>query len=649
MPPHDQQALLEAHRGMLIDGLTSIFGAFDQQMLQHVLPRVEWIELGGGERLFAEGEFDDSLFFVVSGRLRATSVDAEGRRFVLGEIARGETVGEMAFFTGEPRSATVTAVRDSVLARFSNPVFRELLTAYPLVSLNMMRLVIERLRRMNRRHEATAKPITIGVAAISDRVDQHAVAAQLAEVLLRYGRTATVDAQVLDRALGAPGAAQVPVTEAGLSRRVALWMEQIESEHRFVLFVADDGPTGWTQRCLRHCDELLLLADADRPPKRHPIEIEGLDLPGQAYNQASRTLVLLHPDDRRSPTGTRQWLDGRHLTGHVHLRRGLDRDWQRLGRMLGGHTVGLVLSGGGARGFAHLGVLKALEEARIDCDLVGGTSIGAVMAAFAAMDLPAAEAIEAARTAFRGNPTADFNLIPLLSLIGGRRLRHVIDTAVVASRGQHIDIEDLWKGFFCISSNYSAARETVLTRGHLAKSIRASVSIPGALPPVALDGDLHIDGGTFNNFPVDVMARSGAAHLVGVNLLRERTDKVEFEEMPGWFDLLRDRLRGAESRRYRLPTLTTLLLNTSTMYSYARQQAAQEQVDLYFAPRVDGFGMLEWGQFERIVDAGYRHASEQLARADGALLALLRHPETGPGGEADPVWAHSTSRMPRRR
>jgi NTE family protein len=624
MPLGTSEALLEAHRGMLIGGLTSIFGDFNQEMLQHVLPRVEWTELGGGEVLFRQHDQDESLFFVVSGRLRAFTVDEAGTRTVLGEIARGETVGEMAFFTGEPRTATVAAVRDSVLARFSKEVFRELLLAYPLVSLNMTRLVIERLKRATQSRPPVVKPVTIGVVAITPQVDAQAFAATLAERLMRHGKTVVITSQSMDERLGYPGAAQARLYEAERARRVTVTLEQIESDHQFVLFVADPTPTEWTRRCMRHCDELLLVADADQPPALHPIEVECLGAAAGDRGEVNKLLVLLHPDDRLSPTGTRRWLEGRALAGHIHVRRTLARDWQRLGRVVSGNTVGLVLSGGGARGFAHLGVLKAIEEAGIDYDLAAGTSIGAVMAAYAAMDLPMEQVIRAARTAFKANPTGDFNFVPLVSLIGGKRLKQVIDSAVVESRGQHIDIEDLWKGYFCVSSNYSTAREAVLTHGHLAKSIRASVSIPGALPPVMLGGELHIDGGSFNNFPTDVMGRKGAARIIGVNLLRERDVKYDLEDVPGWFELLRDKLRGG-SKKYRLPSLTSLLLNTSTMYSYARQQQSQADVDLYFAPGVDQYGMLEWSQFDRIVEAGYQHGLQQLQQAGETQIAQFRH------------------------
>ena len=615
------EELLAAHHGMLIDGLTAVFGAFNADMLHHVLPRVEWVELGGGEVLFCQGDTDESLFFVVSGRLRAASVDASGQRHVLGEIARGETVGEMAFFTGEPRSATVTAIRDSVLARFSNAVFRELLLAYPLVSLNMTRQVIERATRVNLGGTPMAKPVIIGLLAITPGIDLPEFAQSLMRQLQAHGRGTTMSAEQTDVLLGESGAAQAPRVEFERSRRVTVLLDKIEAQHDFVVLVADPQRTEWTQRCIRHCDQLLLVADADQSPAQHPNEA-GLHLPEDAAD-AQTTLVLRHPGERRSPTDTRRWLDGRRLSDHFHLRQGVARDWQRLARVVSRNTVGLVLSGGGARGFAHLGVMRAMEQVGITFDLAAGTSIGAVMAAYAAMDLPAQEMIAAARAAFRGNPTGDYNLLPLMSLISGKRLRRTIDSAVVDSMGQHIDIEDLWKSYFCISSNYSAAREAVHTRGPLAKSIRASVSIPGALPPVMLDGELHIDGGTFNNFPTDVMHRRGASRIIGVDLLRDRGQRHACDEVPGVLALLRDRLRG-QGRLYRLPSLTSLLLNTSLMVSYARQQEAQSLVDLYFAPGVGRFGLLDWGRFDQIVEAGYRHGMEQLEKSGDAMIASYR-------------------------
>jgi len=618
MPQHE---MLGSHRDMLVDGLKTIFGDFNQEMLEKVLPRLEWAELSGGDVLFHEGERDESLYFVISGRLRACRVDHTGSESVLGEIVRGETVGEMAFFTGEPRAATVIAVRDCVLAKFSSEVFRELLVAYPLISLNITKLVIERLQRASSLRKPSDRPLTVAVAAITDGIDVADFSERLASTLRPFGATFIVTADKMAEWLGDPEAPQATRDDAHRSRRIARKLEQVEADNRFVLFVTDPTPTEWSRRCLRHCDEVLLLAQAGAPADLSAMEAQCLR-PADARNRVSQTLVLLHPVGTRTPLGTPAWYQGRSLARHVHMRPELDRDWDRLGRLVSGNSTGLVLSGGGARGFAHLGVMKALEEAGIGYDLVGGTSIGAVMAAYAGMDMPAGEIIEKARHAFKANPTGDINIVPLISLVGGKRLRQIIDSAVVAAMGEDIFIEDLWKGFFCVSSNYSTASEAVLTRGPLAKSIRASVSIPGALPPVMLDGDLHVDGGTFNNFPTDVMNRLGAARIVGVNLLRDRNIKYQMDEVPSAGRLLVDKVRG---RRHRLPGLTSLLLNTSMMYSYARQRESQELVDMYFSPGVHRYGMLDWAQFDRIVQAGYDYARSELDR-EGFATAGPGHP-----------------------
>ena len=608
---------------MLIDGLTQVFGEFNQEMLKHLLPRVEWIEMAAGEVLFHQGDNDKTLYFVVSGRLHATSDDEFNGPSVLGEIARGESVGEMAYFSNEPRTATVTAIRDTMLASFSEDVFRELMVAYPLVSLNMTRQVIDRLKQVNNGRKSVAKPVIIGVLAITANVDRHGFAQSLAERLRAYGKTTVITSTIMDEQLGLAGASQASRSDYEQSRRVTVHLDKVEADNRFLLLVADEEGSEWSKRCIRHCDELLLVADGNQPPDLHPNEADVHRVTGSQKIRSQ--LVLLHPDDRRSPTETSRWLADRELAGHIHLRSTLDRDWQRLGRIISRNTIGLALSGGGARGFAHLGVLRALEQADINIDQTAGTSIGAVMAAYAAMDLPIDEVIDAARIAFRKGPTGDFNLMPLISLIGGGRLRHTIDSAIVDSRGQHIDIEDLWKTYYCVTSNFSNATEAVHSRGHLAKAIRASVSIPGVLPPVMIKGELHIDGGTFNNFPTDVMQQAGASRIIGVNLLRERGQTYDLDEVPDSLELMRDKLRG-KRKKYNLPSISSLLLNTSLMSSYARHQQSLALVDLPFAPMVYKFGLLDWSKFDQIIEVGYAHAMEQLEQLDDTSLESYRYP-----------------------
>jgi NTE family protein len=275
--------------------------------------------------------------------------------------------------------------------------------------------------------------------------------------------------------------------------------------------------------------------------------------------------------------------------------------------------VGLVFAGGGARGFAHLGVWRALNRRGVEIDCVGGTSIGALMASLVASDPAPDAAIAIARNAFRRNPTGDFNWLPLISLISGRRVRTAVEQSIADLAGGPIGVEDLWKTAFFVASNYSQAREQPIRSGDLALALRASTAIPGALPPVVHDGDLLCDGGTFNNFPVDVMRDlRGVGTVIGVDLSGRTLRRLEFDEVPGSLALLRDRLRPRHKRRYRLPSLTSYLLNVTILYSASRQAAARRMTDIYFSPPLFKVGMLQWARFDDILRQGEAHAEEVL-------------------------------------
>jgi NTE family protein len=264
-------------------------------------------------------------------------------------------------------------------------------------------------------------------------------------------------------------------------------------------------------------------------------------------------------------------------------------------------------------------VWRALRSRGVEIDCVGGTSIGALMAALVALDPPAERAIDVARRTFRRNPTGDYNPLPLLSLIRGRRVRAAIEGAIGELAGGPIDIEDLWKGFFCVASNYTQGREERLRDGDLGRALRASSAIPGALPPVVRDGDLLCDGGTFDNLPVDAMrGMRGVGRVIGVDVGARTPRRLDFDDVPGTWALLRDRLRPRARRRYRLPSLASYLLNVTILYSRSRQGRAQRMSDLHLSPPLHRVGLLEWARFDDILRDGERHAAEVLDALDQA-------------------------------
>jgi len=625
-PADFQDRLLDRHLGAL-------FGELDADALAALRRQLQWVEVAAGQTLMTQGEVGECVYLSISGRLRAYVRDDDGTEHLVREMSRGQVIGEMALYTDEPRSATVVALRDSVLVRLDKPAFMQLLASSVQLSMALTRQLIKRLKAVPTRADLARPvaiallPITAGVAA---RTFADALAAQLRRVpgARAAGGVCVVDAATIDQALGQPGLARSDAADTTTNRRIALHLDEIEAGHDVVLLLADDTPTAWTQRCTRRCDEMLLLADATQPPALHATESAFLvQRAGRA--EAAEVLVLLHPAELRCPQGTSAWLARRPLADHVHVRPALERDMARLARIQSRTAVGLVLAGGGARGLAHLGVAQALQQQGIEFDFVGGTSIGSVMAVLLASDRALDEVVAVARRGFAHNPTGDYNWLPLISLIRGRRLRHTVETGRIELLGHAAGIEDLWKNCYCVASNYSQAREQVLTQGDAVKAMLASAAIPGALPPVLLDGELLCDGGTFNNFPVDVMrARRGVGRVIGVDLAFRKPRRIEHDEVPGPWTLLRDRFRPYPRRRYRLPSLVAYLMNVTILYSSSRQNASRRLTDLHFNPPLERVGMLQWNKFDSIVALGREHALQVLQALPAEALRPFR--ETPP-------------------
>jgi NTE family protein len=619
-----------AHRdAMLAQQLKVLLGDVEPSVISYLQQRLQWIELSAGEVLLEQGEAGDAAYLTISGRLRVYARAGDGQPRMVRELSRGAVIGEMSLYTGEPRTATVVAVRNSVLVKLEKHDFEPLLAISPQVSITLTRLIIGRLQTEHLRQPLPA-PVTVAVVPITDRVPDDFVQ-RLATQLQKFGSVFVADPATLGRRLGEPGIAQRDDAQADQS--IALALDALEAEHDFVLLQADSVPGPWTQRCIRHADELLLVADAQCRPALHPTE-QAFLIGRATRSEAAEVLVLLHGSNEVIPRGTGEWLARRPVTTHVHLRPELERDVARLARLISRKAVGLVLAGGGARGFAHLGVWRALQEQGIEIDCVGGTSIGAVLAAVVAADPPLDKAFAVIRRAFSANPTGDYNLLPLISLIKGRRVRYAIEHALHELVGEAVAIEDLWKNYFCIATNFSQAREQPVTSGDLARALRASIAIPGALPPVVQDGDLLCDGGTFNNFPVDVMREMrGVGIVLGVDLGARTARRLEFDEIPGSWALLRDRLRPRDKRRYRLPSLTAYLLNVTILYSLSRQDEARRLTDVFFSPPLHRIGLLQWNRFDQIVRQGHEHAVEvigKLGKRQRAALGLLDTADPGP-------------------
>lgn len=582
-----------------------LFGALGEPALVRLEELAEWVEVRRSQFLFHQGEASDGVYVVASGRMLVID---ERRNAVIGEARPGETLGEMSFFLHEPRSAGVLAARDTLLIKFPNDAFDHVITAHPELVRELLRMQFARLRRGG--ETAPTAAIDVAIVALGDDVPLREFAARLAAATTALGSTLLLDAEAVDRSIGAPGVSRLPESDPGDSMLVA-WLNQQESQYRFVVYQTDPGVSEWTERCIRQADRVILLANANGDPSPHAVETLLDD--SARVGAPRRMLVLLHPDGAHVPHDTARWLRGRRVDESHHLRSNSDGDFARLARFLAGRAIGLVLGGGGARGFAHIGVLRALREADVPIDMVGGTSMGASMAAQFALGWSPKRMLEENRRVWvKLRPQKDYTL-PIVSILSSK----------VAARCAKLmygdtQIEDLWLRFFCVSSDLARASAVVHDSGSLLTALTASAAVAGIIPPVLLEGRLLCDGAFLNNVPADVMRERGCGRVIASEVTVEEDEAFTCERVPTPWELVRNKFRKS---RIKFPSIVEIMLRASMLASSRRQDDAVKTADLVFHPPINEFGLMEFDAIERLELVGYEYAKRQLDewRAAGAL------------------------------
>ncbi len=592
-------------RSQLASSLPELFGPIDETMLQVIEKEVEWIHLDGNEYLFRQGDKNRDLYIVISGQLHAFNEESNGDKQLLNEITRGESIGELALLTEEPRAASVQAVRDSNLVKISNSAFWRIAGKYPQIIKSISRLVVNRLQKKYSSPPAS-RVTNIAVLPFGRDIDVTKFARRLYTSLSELGSTLHLSSMILNDLLDIPDAADFSSSNL-FKDRLAVWIEEQESRYRYIIYEADRSLSPWTKRCVRQADRILYVADASRDPAASKIGnfLSGINdrpISGRQF------LILTYPTNISFPSGTSHWLSALKVDAHYHVRWQEDADFIRLARILGSNAVGLVLGGGGARGFAHIGVIKAFEEKGLPIDLIGGTSIGSIIAAVYAMGWDCETMLQKSRELFlKKKPLNDFTL-PLISLIKGRKFDRISQEVF----GEAC-IEDLWLNYFCVSCNLTDSKVFVSDKGPVWKAIRASSSLPGILAPVLDKGKVLVDGGILNNLPGDVMRKKDAGTVIVVDVNPQQDLKVNYDVIPSpWKVLSNKLLPSKKDANAPVPDIATVLMRTTIISSIHNAAAVIRDSDLYLQPPIGQFGLLEFKSFERIVEAGYSYAKEKL-------------------------------------
>uniref|UniRef100_A0A8C7GET2 lysophospholipase n=1 Tax=Oncorhynchus kisutch TaxID=8019 RepID=A0A8C7GET2_ONCKI len=607
---------------------------------------LDWMAVEAGRTVYRQGDKSDSTFIVLSGRLRSVIAKDDGKKELAGEYGRGDLIGVVEALTHMNRATTVHAIRDSELAKLPEGALSSIKRRYPQVVTRLIHLLGQKiLGNMQQVHGPlaarglTLQPpsskwdsgspasnlSTVTILPVSEEVPLTAFTLELQHALSAIGPTLLLTSDIIKQRLGA--AALDSVHEYRLSS----WLGQQEDIHRIVLYQSDDTLTPWTQRCIRQADCIIIVGLGEAEPTVG--ELERM-LEGSAV-RAQKQLILLHREDGPPPQGTVEWLNMRSwISRHLHLscphrvfsKRSLPKlremyqrvfqkppdrhsDFSRLARVLTGNTIALVLGGGGARGCCQVGILRALNEAGIPVDMVGGTSIGSLMGALYAeeksnsrMRVRAREWAMDMRSIFK----KVFDLTyPVTSMFSGASFNNSVSAVFKGKQ-----IEDLWIPYFNITTDITASSMRVHTDGSLWRYVRASMSLSGYLPPLCdpKDGHLLMDGGYINNLPADVARSMGAKVVIAIDVgSQDETNLTNYgDSLSGWWLLW---------KRFNPLAKKVQVLNMAEIQTRLAYVCCVRQLELvkdseyceYIRPPIDHYGTLEFGKFDEIAEVGYQH------------------------------------------
>ena len=541
-----------------------LLSALAPSVQDELLAAAETTRLPAQDWLFREGEPGDRLFVVRAGRLRVVA-EEDGRSRVLRLLGPGAVLGELAVLTGAPRSASVQAVRDAELLEIDGERFQALLRQSPELGAGLATALAAQIQRGGTVEPAEAPTAVVAIAAVEGVADDQAW-------------------DELSRAFAALGDT-VPLEESDAEGAEAWdWgrqLAELENEHDYVLLRAGLDGSEWARFCLRQADRVVVLTPAAPPPA----DVEAPD---------ECDVLFLEPPTTEDVAA---WLSRADIRTHhvVPVDTELPAAAGRVARRLTGQSLGLVLSGGGARAFSHIGVLEVLEGEGLEIDRLGGCSMGAFIGAMAALGWKPGTMVDVCRRELAQRaPFSDYT-IPRHALIRARRAASMLKRMF-----GELALEQLARPLYTVSADLLSSRMVIHRTGSIVDTVGASMAIPGLAPPVSRESQLLVDGGVLNNLPVDVMVSDEPGPVVAVDVMR-RLDSagVHVERGP------------------LLPTIVETLSRATVLGSAERAEANRALAHVLIAPDVQDVPLRGFRNLDRVVDAG-RRAAEQ-ALADGAL------------------------------
>lgn len=584
---------------------TALFKSFSIEVLTQIAKKIAIVSISSRDMLIKEGDPTDSFYIVMHGRLRAFTKDNSGSQHEIAEIGQEEVVGEIGFLISGPRTATIFAIRNSILLRFDEAVFADILHDHPEVALAIAKFSIKRLVKKTPPRNTM---ITLAVVPAGYNPELSIFVKKLIKEMQVYGSVLHLNAMVLQEKFKDDFKND---NEFCHSEKIISWLDTQESTYKYIVYEADSALDAWTSCCIRQSDRILSVGLDKQDASLNVIE-------KYLYHDHDKLLfppidvVLMHERSEKTFKGMEKWLNIRPVKNYYHVRMDNQSDFSKLARFMTGHAKGLVLSGGGARALFHIGVLRAFEEANQTFDMVAGSSMGAWIAAFYASGMRYDEMLAVTtETITKFTSKSDYTF-PFLSITRGIVLNNLMESIF-----SDIKIEDLWNRYFCVSTNLTKGNINVHNRGILAESIMASLSLPGILPPIIyLQHQLLLDASVMNNLPVDIMQEYISGGIIIASSLNPRIRYQEYKNLEslssGWRLLWRK--LNPYNKYKNFPNVGQIITNSILLSSSRHQQEMIKKADRAIVLTIDQFSLVGFKSYREIIELGYQAAVIELSK-----------------------------------
>jgi len=600
--------------------LAKILHGADSETVDRLIDKMQQVTVKSGKSLYQQDDDSDGIYILISGRLKVSIRDELTRESnQVGIMDPGDVVGEISLFTSGKRSATLSAMRDCTLAHLSIEEFTALTEQHPDITLSIAQFVIKRLLDIqSSKKTKKIRTHTIAVIPLHSGFDVTEFSRRLQTSLLHFGPTALITTNHITRLFPDLG------TDNSSTAELEFFLDNTETKNHFVILETDyqqDESLGhWTEKSISFADTILYVCDSNAEIGYAKNRVDTI-IAGSDLSEKQRELVLLHESHKSTLQHTNLWLDAISVNQHNHLAWSNNHGFERLARLYSGNAVTLILGGGGARGFAHIGAIRALREARIPIDMIGGTSLGAIIAGGVAKGWDDRKMLDEYKSAFVDvNPANDYSP-PIFSLIHGEKM-----SSGLRKHFGETHIEDCWIPFFSVACNLSTAHEHIHKKGPLWQALRASASLPGVFPPVIENSELLVDGGVVNNLPVNVISKTARGVIIAVDVSSSESFKYHQSEFPGMLQYFKNKIFSS-ANMHDLPTIPRVIMESTMAGSRRETESAISQADLYLDPPTGKFDMLDWNMMFDICEVGYAFSTQPINTWAQQNPDILHHEE----------------------